>query len=152
MKLPVAFAALSVLVTIPTAVLAESSDTVKSGVYSRPAATSCSRSQNPEPNFKSYMSSLDEALKAQFVLPDGHKAVSVPVVVRFKIHQDGTITHLEIAKSSTDALVDKAALTAVERLAKFNPLPKGSPEAVSIQFKFDGKLLQDKPIVGDFES
>jgi TonB family protein len=150
MKLPFALAAISIVAMAPYAVLSQNDAPVKPDVYSRPGATSCSPSRKPEPNFKNYMSILDKALTAQFVLPEGHKAL--PVVVSFKIHQDGTITHLEIAKSSTDALVDKAALTAVERLAKFNPLPKGSPEAVSIQFKFDDKLLKSKQLVGDFES
>ncbi|MBX9721820.1 MAG: TonB C-terminal domain-containing protein [Candidatus Obscuribacterales bacterium] len=150
MKLAIALAAASIwlmgssVVAGPTLYGADKN----SPVYLRPANTGVCVPTG-DPNFKTYMDSLDEALKKNFQPP---KTSNLSAKVIFKVHEDGRITHLQIQKSSGNEAYDKAALTAVEKLEKFKALPAGAPEAVSIQFTFDDKLLQDKPIVGDFES
>ena len=59
----------------------------------------------------------------------------------FKIHSDGTLSHLRLDHSSGLALADNAALKAVENASPFLALPAGAPADVDIQFTFDYNVL-----------
>jgi TonB family protein len=55
----------------------------------------------------------------------------------FKILKDGKMENLLISKSSGVALVDQAALNAVESAQPFAQLPSGAPSDIVIEFTLD---------------
>lgn len=88
-----------------------------------------------EPNFGPYMAELQRRIKRAWFPPKG--PASKRVVVVFKIHSGGELSHLRIERSSGDSDTDHAALKAVENAAPFAHLPANSPSDVDIQFTFD---------------
>jgi protein TonB len=60
------------------------------------------------------------------------------VVVDFVILRDGTITNIQLTRSSGDASVDASAIRAVRASSPLDPLPSGySGSYVSVEFWFD---------------
>ena len=86
-----------------------------------------------------YMADLQRRIKRAWFPPKGNE--SKRVVVVFKVHSDGRLSHLRLEKPSGIAIVDQAALKAVEGASPFKPLPEGSPSDVDIQFTFDYNLF-----------
>ncbi|MFN8656721.1 MAG: TonB family protein [Candidatus Obscuribacterales bacterium] len=86
-------------------------------------------------DFGPYMADLQRRIKRAWFPPKGNE--SKRVVVVFKIHKMGELSHLRIDHSSGVAVADQAALKAVENAAPFRPLPNGAPDDVDIQFTFD---------------
>lgn len=86
-------------------------------------------------DFGPYMADLQRRIKRAWFPPRGNE--SKRVVVTFKVHTQGQLSHLRIEKSSGVAIADQAALKAVENAAPFRPLPKGAPSVVDIEFTFD---------------
>jgi TonB family protein len=81
------------------------------------------------------MAELQRRIKSKWFPPkDAH---TKRVVVSFKIHTGGELSHLKIDKSSGLSNADKAALAAVEHAAPFRQLPDGADEKVDTQFTFD---------------
>jgi TonB family protein len=81
------------------------------------------------------MNDLQRRIKRVWSPPKGTE--NATVVVLFKIHKGGQLSHLHLSKSSGIAKADEAALKAIEDAAPFRQLPTGSPEDVDIQFTFD---------------
>lgn len=88
-----------------------------------------------DPNFGPYMDELQKRIKRCWFPPKD--LANKRVMVIFKIHSDGSLSHLRIDKSSGSALADQAALKAVESAQPFRQLPKYAPSDVDIQFTFD---------------
>ena len=65
------------------------------------------------------------------------------VVVTFKIHSGGELSHLRLEKSSGIAIVDTAALTALENAVPFRPLPVTGLDHVNIRLTFDYTAFPD---------
>ncbi len=86
-------------------------------------------------DFGPYMADLQRRIKRAWFPPKGQE--SRRVVVIFKIHSDGSLSHLRLDHTSGMAIADNAALKAVENAAPFRPLPAGAPTDVDIQFTFD---------------
>ncbi len=86
-------------------------------------------------DFGPYMADLQRRIKRAWFPPKGQE--SRRVVVIFKIHSDGSLSHLRLDHTSGMAIADQAALKAVENAAPFRPLPSGAPTDVDIQFTFD---------------
>ncbi len=86
-------------------------------------------------DFGPYMADLQRRIKRSWFPPKGQE--SKRVVVVFKIHGGGELSHLRLEHSSGMSIADQAALKAVENAAPFRPLPNGAPEDVDIQFTFD---------------
>lgn len=86
-------------------------------------------------DFGPYMADLQRRIKRAWFPPKGNESKRVMVV--FKIHRGGELSHLRIDRGSGVAIADQAALKAVENAAPFRPLPAGAPEDVDIQFTFD---------------
>jgi TonB family protein len=86
-------------------------------------------------DFGPYMADLQRRIKRAWFPPKGQE--SKRVVVVFKIHRGGELSHLRLDHSSGMAIADQAALKAVENAAPFRPLPDGAPDDVDIQFTFD---------------
>lgn len=117
------------------------------GVPNFAPAVSCGSSSTPgaaqDIDFGPYMQKLRTTLIDTWFAPVATKDRSVVVV--FKIHRGGELSHLRLDRSSGLAIVDQAALKAVDNAAPFPPLPVGCPEDVDIQFTFDReKFLQKR--------
>jgi TonB family protein len=97
--------------------------------------TSMAEGEPSESNFKEYMAQLQVDIKRNWHPPRITKTNRTQVV--FKIHRDGTITHLRMDKPSDIEGHNAAALKAVNQLPKAKPLPPGAPKDVDIQFTFD---------------
>lgn len=88
-----------------------------------------------DPDMTGYMDELQRRIKRAWFPPkDGE---TKKVIVVFKIHSGGQLSHLTISRSSGMASADQAALKAVENAAPFRALPDGCPENVDVQFTFD---------------
>lgn len=106
-------------------------------IEDKPAMAQSSRwVGSPTPAFDPdvYYADLQRRLKKHWFPPRGVEFKSV--VVLFKVHAQGELSDLRIGQSSGVALVDNAALKAVEDAAPFRPLPIGAPENVDIKFEF----------------
>ncbi len=88
-----------------------------------------------EPNWGPYMDYLQQRIKHSWFPPTGMQ--SKRVIVMFKVHSDGTLSHLVLHKTCGSSLADLAALKAVETAAPFRQLPEGADEDADIQFTFD---------------
>ncbi len=110
------------------------------GVHGNPDANSNpngrpSVAAQKDVDFGPYMADLQRRIKRAWFPPKGQE--SKRVVVVFKIHRGGELSHLRLDHSSGMAIADQAALKAVENAAPFRPLPDGAPDDVDIQFTFD---------------
>ncbi len=86
-------------------------------------------------DFGPYMADLQRQIKRSWFPPKGIGEKRAVVV--FKIHADGSISHLRLDDSSGVASVDKSGVDAVLKASPFRPLPIGAPADVDIQFTFD---------------
>src|SRR5208282_1618395 len=118
----------------------------RSGAYmlfSEPVSTSRSFSLGVEEKVKGeevvdfgpYMADLQRRIKRAWFPPKGNETKRVVLV--FKVHSGGELSHLKLDKTSGLAIADEAAMKAVENAAPFHPLPNGAPKVVDIQFTFD---------------
>ena len=82
-----------------------------------------------------YMADLQRRIKRAWFPPKNNE--SKRVLVRFHIDVDGQMSKLALHQSSGAAVVDQAALKAVENAAPFRHLPTGITEGVDIEFTFD---------------
>ncbi len=86
-----------------------------------------------KPDYSSYKLDMDRRLRRAW-LPTRHKYGEVKVT--FRIHQDGHVSDIAIAKSTGDSELHQDALEAVERAAPFRPLPSGAPSSEAADFTF----------------
>jgi TonB family protein len=77
-----------------------------------------------------FMAGLQHSIKKAWFPPIGLE--SKKVVVKFKVHRDGTISELKIHRSSGRVTADEAALRAITKAAPFHAVPAGAPEMVDI--------------------
>lgn len=99
-------------------------------------------------DFGPYMADLQRRIKRAWFPPKGNESKTVKVV--FKVHRNGTMSNLRLARSSGLAIADQAALKAVKNAAPFRPLPKGAPNDVDIQFTFDYNVFKSGGRAGVF--
>ena len=97
----------------------------------KPEGTSAFGSQiagldNPDFKFGYYIDQLLSSIDSKWVRPPlGNE---VQAVIAFRIHRDGSITGLEVARSSGYNSFDLAALRAVQNASPFAPLPRAYRE------------------------
>lgn len=91
-------------------------------------------------NFGPYMAELQRRIKRSWFPPTD--SASKRVTARFTIHQNGTLSNLQLSVPSGSSVADQAALKAISNAAPFAPLPEGSPESVDIEFKFDYNVFK----------
>lgn len=111
-----------------------------------------------ELDYGPYMADLQRRIKRSWFPAAGFGQKKAVVV--FKIHSDGSLSHLRLQSSSGLAIVDNSAVNAVQNASPFRPLPLGSPASVDIQFTFDQNVDIDQdttpayfrtiPAVSDF--
>ncbi|MCA9818646.1 MAG: TonB C-terminal domain-containing protein, partial [Cyanobacteria bacterium HKST-UBA01] len=99
-------------------------------------------------DFGPYMADLQRRIKRAWFPPKGNESKRVMVV--FKVHRNGTMSNLRLARSSGLAIADQAALKAVTNAAPFRPLPAGAPDDVDIQFTFDYNVFKSGRSAGTF--
>jgi len=90
-----------------------------------------------------YMADLQRKIKRNWYPPKSSQ--SKHIKVRFKVHEDGSISDLHFKpyqKVDEGDAYARAATEAVTNCGKFDPLPPGSPENVDVEFTFDYKLFQ----------
>jgi len=92
-----------------------------------------------EPNWGPYMADLQRRIKRAWTPPKYHE--SNRVVVVFKIHKNGELSNLRLVTSSGSAIVDQAAMRAVETAAPFRALPAEADDDIDVQFTFDYNLF-----------
>jgi TonB family protein len=98
-------------------------------------------SSNPSPakeppvDFGPYMKALQRKIKGNWHPPKGLE--SKQVVVIFSISREGQLSRLRVVGSSGVEKADQAAMEAVTKSPPFDPLPKGAPESIDIQFTFE---------------
>ncbi|MBX3136159.1 TonB C-terminal domain-containing protein [Candidatus Obscuribacterales bacterium] len=90
---------------------------------------------NRDVDFGPYMTNLQRQIKRAWYPP--RKVETSRSTVIFKVHANGTMSNLRLFQSSGIALIDQAALKAVQNAAPFHALPEGAPPDVDIQFTFD---------------
>lgn len=91
--------------------------------------------ESQDDGFGPYMAKLQSAIKNAWNPQKGSKTAKA--AVRFTVSNDGRIANSRIVKSSNLPAFDQAALDALKKIAKLDPLPKGSPQSVDIEFTFD---------------
>lgn len=82
-----------------------------------------------------YSARLNSKLKSVWKPVNG--AFSSRAEVAFKIHHDGSFSAVKVSKSSHMAEVDQAALQAVLRLSRFEPLPASIKHEVDVAYVFE---------------
>ena len=93
-----------------------------------------------QPNWGPYMKNLEQRIKRNWTPPKGDS--SKRVVITFTIGKDGRLLNARVTKSSGVPLADRAAMSAIELTAPFQPLPpefKG--QSVPIEFTFDYNVI-----------
>ncbi|HEY9871306.1 MAG TPA: energy transducer TonB [Candidatus Obscuribacterales bacterium] len=88
-----------------------------------------------------YLSAVQQRITKAWSQPGTRQ--SRTAVVAFKIHANGTESHLRIVKGSGDDAVDGAALEAVNDAAPFEELPRGCPPDVDVELTFHYDILLD---------
>lgn len=96
-----------------------------------------------EPDFTSYMADVQRRAKRAWFPPKSN--VTRRVVVKFKLHHDGTVSNIGILTSSQDPATDKAGIAAIESSAPMRPLPPGAPPNVDVALTFDYTIKDRSP-------
>ena len=82
-----------------------------------------------------YMSALQKRIRLAWYPPRGPETKRVKVI--FTVQSNGEMSNLRLVRGSGVAIVDAAALKAVENSAPFRHLPEHAPASVDIEFTFD---------------
>lgn len=91
--------------------------------------------QQERVNFKTYMSSIQKTIRANWNPPKAQE--SQHVKLSFKIFSDGSVSRLKVLESGGHGESNSAAIAAVEKSSPFPPLPKYAPQNVDIEFNLD---------------
>jgi TonB family protein len=78
-----------------------------------------------EPKYRDYFNKVRERIKAKWVYPRpaGERGIEGELLIEFHIAKDGSLEFIELRRSSGTALLDEAALNAVEQAQPFPPVP-----------------------------
>lgn len=83
---------------------------------------------------------MERKIKLNWHPPKSNEGDKVRVL--FTIDRDGSMSDLHILQSGNSAKANEAALDAVSNASSgFEPLPKGAPEDVKIEFTFKYNVL-----------
>jgi TonB family protein len=87
-------------------------------------------------DYSSYMHNLHRKIRLSWY-PPVYDGLDRFALVRFEVHEDGSVSNLMLYQSSGREQLDKSALDAVTKASPFSTLPLGSPEMVQIEYKFE---------------
>lgn len=82
-----------------------------------------------------YMANLQRRIKQTWTPPAGMEHLRS--VILFKVNRDGSVSGLQIERSSKNETVDRAALNAVQAAAPFAAMPDGAPAHADVQIALD---------------
>lgn len=88
----------------------------------------------PPVDLKPYMEMLQQRIKSNW-LTTTDASETAEVLTAFTVQTDGTISDILITKSSGNTKSDQAAIAALRRTT-LDPLPKGAPSFLTVNFKF----------------
>ena len=94
------------------------------------------------PDFGPYMADLQRRIKRHWCPKQDQ--LSRKVMVRFNVSLDGTMSNLQLVRTSGDTLADKAALDAVQSASPFAHLPQHAKDAVDVEFTFDYNVFSGR--------
>lgn len=122
-------------VTVPTSMPVKSMP-LKSKLKSRLVKTTPAKQAATAPavDYKPYIKSLEKDIRAAWARPANAKFQ--PVGTTFKLLRNGQIKEIEVALSSDDKKVDRAAVNALY-MVQAKPLPAGAPDYVNVKFIFE---------------
>jgi TonB family protein len=87
--------------------------------------------------FASYISRMRQKIATTWEVPAGTEGLERSAVVYFRVHRDGSVTNVEVEKSSALQLFDRSCQRAVMEAAPLPPLPREyNDEFVAIHFSF----------------
>jgi len=87
--------------------------------------------------FASYISRMRQKIATTWEVPTGTEGLERSAVVYFRVHRDGSVSNVEVEKSSSLQLFDRSCQRAVIEAAPLPPLPREyANEFVSIHFSF----------------
>ncbi|MBX9878741.1 MAG: TonB family protein [Candidatus Obscuribacterales bacterium] len=86
-------------------------------------------------DYGSWLTAMQRKIKKSWFPPRGNE--SNKIVIGFKAHRDGTVTGIKMVTSSGVAVADQAAVEAIKQAQPLPPLPKGAPDMIQVNFKFD---------------
>jgi TonB family protein len=87
--------------------------------------------------FASYISRMRQKIATTWEVPAGTEGLQRTAVVFFRVHRDGSVSNVEVEKSSALQLFDRSCQRAVIEAAPLPPLPREySDEFVAVHFSF----------------
>jgi TonB family protein len=87
--------------------------------------------------FASYISRMRQKIATTWEVAAGPEGLERSAVVYFRVHRDGSVSNVEVEKSSALQLFDRSCQRAVIEAAPLPPLPREySDEFVAIHFSF----------------
>jgi protein TonB len=87
--------------------------------------------------FASYISRMRQKIATTWEVPAGTEGLERSAVVYFRVHRDGSVSNVEVEKSSAIQLFDRSCQRAVIEAAPLPPLPREyNDEFVAVHFSF----------------
>lgn len=87
--------------------------------------------------FASYISRMRQKIATTWEVPAGTEGLERSAVVFFRVHKDGSVSNVEVEKSSALQLFDRSCQRAVIEAAPLPPLPREyNDEFVAVHFSF----------------
>jgi TonB family protein len=101
-------------------------------------------------DFHQYLSRVKYVINSNWhsLVPEDAAAKSGTVVIRFTVLRDGSVTGIQIEKSSGDTTLDRPAYAAITNSQPFSPLPDafhGNYLALRINFQYNPKPGEAQP-------
>jgi TonB family protein len=87
--------------------------------------------------FTHYVNRMRQKIAAAWQVPAGSEGFERSAVVYFRVHRDGSVTHVKVEKSSELFLFDQSCQRAVLQAAPMPPLPREyQDEYLGVHFSF----------------
>jgi TonB family protein len=94
---------------------------------------------NGEIDFGAYLAEMQKRIKRAWYPPKGNE--SKRIMVSFRISRNGTVSDINLVKSSGLTIADDAAIAAIETVSPLPQLPAGSPDSIQVKFSFDYNIF-----------
>ena len=91
-------------------------------------------------DFGPYMNNLERKIKNAW--RPRRSVYSYKIVLTFKVNSKGKAFNIDVKSSSSNFILDRQAIIAVEKASPFGSLPEGSPSTVDIEFTFEYNVLK----------
>lgn len=99
------------------------------------ASISADNTKPPASTLPEYLEAVEYKIKHQWFPPKVRQCRTA--IVRFQLHQDGSVTDVALERSSMNKLVDQSAIRAVKNSSPVSGFPQRAPEILKLRFRFD---------------